>query len=342
LKGTTLDLEALLKSYGEDAPSGEDLEYDPLFAELEIAAQPSEERQVGDQIIAAEDPNYKEVSEKAVNILERSHDLRAAVFWAAAELRLSGYVGFSKATGYISGCLETYWDTCHPQLDADDEDDPTMRVNAILSLADERQILRGVRSAPLTSSRMFGAFSLRDISLAEGEASPSLDMDQMPELSQIAAAFKDTDQDDLQEISNAASKALSDVKKISAKFDQATPGFGPDLTPLLKILEKASGKLRGALGDEVADLTITVDDSDGVGASPAVVRGGEISSPADVQNSLNKIILYYERYEPSSPLPLLLTRAKKLVSADFLTIVRDMAPNGVDNVNLIGGLEDDD
>ena len=96
-----MDLEALLKSYGEDAPSGEDLEYDPLFAELEIAAQPSEERQVGDQIIAAEDPNYKEVSEKAVNILERSHDLRAAVFWAAAELRLSGYVGFSKATGYI-------------------------------------------------------------------------------------------------------------------------------------------------------------------------------------------------------------------------------------------------
>jgi type VI secretion system protein ImpA len=70
--------------------------------------------------------------------------------------------------------------------------------------------------------------------------------------------------------------------------------------------------------------------------------GGGINSPTDVQNALDRIIGYYERCEPSSPLPLLLLRAKKLVNADFLTIVRNMAPSGIENVNLIGGLEDDD
>jgi type VI secretion system protein ImpA len=37
-----------------------------------------------------------------------------------------------------------------------------------------------------------------------------------------------------------------------------------------------------------------------------------------------------------------MTRAKKLVGADFMTIMKDMAPKGLDNVKLIGGLEEDD
>ncbi|MEX0301411.1 MAG: type VI secretion system protein TssA, partial [Leisingera sp.] len=41
-------------------------------------------------------------------------------------------------------------------------------------------------------------------------------------------------------------------------------------------------------------------------------------------------------------LPILLERCKRLVGADFLTIMNDMAPQGVDNVHLIGGIEDDD
>ena len=57
-------------------------------------------------------------------------------------------------------------------------------------------------------------------------------------------------------------------------------------------------------------------------------------------NALDKIISYYQRHEPSSPVPVLLTRAKRLVSADFLTIMKDMAPQGVDQVRQIGGIDD--
>jgi type VI secretion system protein ImpA len=38
----------------------------------------------------------------------------------------------------------------------------------------------------------------------------------------------------------------------------------------------------------------------------------------------------------------LLERAKKLVGADFMTIVRDMAYDSVDRVNMIGGISDDE
>jgi len=345
-----MDLDALLQSHGDDAPSGDDLEYDPVFTELEIAATHGEERQAGDKILPPEDPDYKEVTAKALEILSRSHDLRAAVFLAEAQLRLKGFAGFAEATSYLARCLDEYWDSCHPQLDADDDNDPTMRVNAILTLVDDARILRGVRRAPLTQSRTFGALSLRDIAVAEGENTPPADMDVVPDQGQVAAAFQDTDEEVLRGISDAVSQALADVTAIAAKFDAETPAQGPDLDPLINALKRASSKMASALGDPVAGDD-GGDDADAARAGGApqpagggggASGGGAINTPTDVQNALDRIIGYYERTEPSSPLPILLLRAKKLVGADFMTIVRDMAPDGVDRVNLIGGLEDDD
>ena len=183
-----MDQELLLQNHGEDAPSGEDLEYDPTFAELEIAAQLGEERQAGDEIIAGVEPDYKEVAKLALNVLERSHDLRAGVFLSQAQLRLKGMPGFAEVTTFIKQMLEDYWGSCHPQLDADDDDDPTMRVNAVFALADNDRILKALRMAPLTKSRTFGMMSLRDIAVADGEITPPSDMDSVPDASSVAAA----------------------------------------------------------------------------------------------------------------------------------------------------------
>ena len=169
-----MDLEALLQSRGDENPSGEDLVYDLAFMTLELAAQPGEERQAGDKIIAAEDPDFKEVTEAALAVLEQSHDLRAGVFLSMSELRLRGFSGFADGTAYLRGCLENYWDTCHPQLDAEDDNDPTQRVNVILSLAAPDTILRGIRITPLTDSRTFGRISLRDIAVAATSVSPTV------------------------------------------------------------------------------------------------------------------------------------------------------------------------
>ena len=338
-----MDIDALLQTFGEDAPSGEDLEYDQSFTELEIAAQPGEERQAGDEILAASEPDYNEVSKLALAVLQRSHDLRAAIYFAEAQLRLKGLPGFAQATSYLSRCLDEHWDNCHPQLDEEDDNDPTMRVNAVLSLTDSTRILRGVRRAPLTSSRTFGKISLRDIAVAEGDITAPVDMSSVPDVAGVAAAFQDTAEDTLREIAEAAATALSDVQSISAKFDSETPGQGPDLDPLIKMLKLASTRLSGALGDpDVAEAGGTeLKKGQSAPDQKISAHGAAVNSPNDVQNALDRIIAYYQRYEPSSPLPLLLLRAKTLVSADFVTIVKNMAPGGLDNVNLIGGIEDD-
>lgn len=335
----------LLFAHGEDSPSGENLEYDPLFSELEIAAQPGEERQMGDVIVEAEEPNYKDVIEKAEAVLEKSHDLRAAVYLALAELKVNGLAGLMRATGFIRFCLTDHWETCHPQLDAEDDNDPTMRVNAVLGLSDPETIIRALRRTPLTKSAAFGGISLRDIEIAEGELTPGPEEETLPDSQTVSAAFQDTPDEVLQEIGAAAAQALQDVEAIDSVFDAQTPGQGPDLDPLIKVLRRINRQFAGLVGGTDSQDEADPDDDEARAAAPSPAKGGAvgaISSRQDVRAALDRIIDYYARHEPSSPLPVLLHRAKRLVGADFMTIIRDMAPSGTESVQLIGGMDSDE
>lgn len=332
-----------LASHGDDAPSGSNLEYDQVFTDLLLAAQPAEERQVGDQIIPQQEPDPAAIIRRASAVLERSHDLRAAVLLGYGELRANGFPGFATATGYIRRCLQEFWATCHPQLDADDDDDPTMRTNAVLGLCDPDTVLRAVRLAPLTRSSSFGRVSLRDLAIAEGEIEPPAGMDGVPDRAALAAAFRDTPADELAAILVGARAALADVEAINAIFDDKLPGRGPDLGPLLKLLRRVVARLASEAGEpetpagdaEAAAMPAPAAPDPGA----ARAASGEITSLREVEQALDRIAAYYARFEPSSPVPILLARAKKLVGADFITIVNELAPGGVDNVKLIGGLE---
>ncbi len=68
---------------------------------------------------------------------------------------------------------------------------------------------------------------------------------------------------------------------------------------------------------------------------------GEINSRDDAIRVLDKVCDYFLRHEPSSPVPLLLRRARRLVSKNFMEIMRDMAPEGLPQVEKIRGEGDD-
>jgi type VI secretion system protein ImpA len=78
-------------------------------------------------------------------------------------------------------------------------------------------------------------------------------------------------------------------------------------------------------------------------AAPAV-RGpgltGSVASNQDVQKALDMIISYYDRSEPSSPVPLLIKRAKRLVGKSFVDIIRDISPDAMSQVQMVSGEED--
>jgi type VI secretion system protein ImpA len=73
------------------------------------------------------------------------------------------------------------------------------------------------------------------------------------------------------------------------------------------------------------------------GAPRPAALSGEIASREDVLRALDKLCAYYARYEPSSPLPILLQRCKRLVPMNFVDIVRELAPDGLGQIELIAG-----
>lgn len=332
-------------SHGDDAPSGENLEYDPEFMAMEVAAQPEEERQAGDEIVEGKDPDYKDLAEKARGVLARSHDIRAAVYLADSELRIGGLPAFAEACRYIRFCLEEHWDTCHPELDEDDDNDPTMRINAVTNLGGRATTIRGLRqAAPLTDSRAFGRVTLKDIEIASGEIEAA-EEDEPMSSNDIDAAFMDTDDEKLQGFLAGAKEALEHVNAIDAVFLEKTPGYGPSLEQLQKTLNSLVKALSKVVATEEAEAEVgdAEDEGGGAVAKPAASGGvpGQISSRADVTAALDRIIDYYARHEPSSPLPIVLKRAKRLVGADFMTIINDLAPLGADNVKVVGGMSEE-
>ncbi len=50
------------------------------------------------------------------------------------------------------------------------------------------------------------------------------------------------------------------------------------------------------------------------------------------------VAYYFRMNEPSSPMPMLLQRAKRLVTMDFMEILRDLTPGGVPQAEVIAGV----
>ncbi|MGF1446245.1 MAG: type VI secretion system protein TssA [Pikeienuella sp.] len=353
----SLELDKLLASFGEDGPAGEDLEYDPAFIDLELAAMPKDEQQIGDQVIAAEEPDYKEVMTHAVTVLERSKDLRAAVFYANAALRIEGLTGLAEAMTYIKRCCEEYWDDCHPRLVDDDGDyDPTMRMNAIAGLAGNETVLRGLRVAPITDSRGFGRMTLRDLLMARGEITQG-DEEEHIDTNAISAAFQDTPRETLVAIDAAITDCRDTLKALDTLLSDHVGEMSPDLTPLARLLYDLKQNFEHFAADLIVDVEefepeeeTEADQDAGIvaegGGNAAPVSGGgravgAIGNRRDVVNALDKIIEYYRRHEPTSPVPHILGRAKRLVSADFMTVLEDLAPDGIDRFRMIAGIEDE-
>ena len=67
---------------------------------------------------------------------------------------------------------------------------------------------------------------------------------------------------------------------------------------------------------------------------------GRITSNQDVLKALDMIIAYYTQSEPSSPVPLLIKRAKRLVGKSFVDIIRDLSPDAMSQVKMVSGDED--
>lgn len=151
-----MDMEVLLQPASDDAPSGDALDYDVGFLQLEIASRGRSEQQMGDSVSAGEKPDWRTVETLALELCSRGKDLRVAALLARARLQNDGFAGLEESLRLLAGYVSRYWDTVHPVPEPNDDD--TIRVNALAALSDPAGLLGEVRRASLVSATISARF----------------------------------------------------------------------------------------------------------------------------------------------------------------------------------------
>lgn len=343
---TNHDLESLISPLGDESPTGENLEYDPDFLALDRAASPKAERAIGDSVKAAEEPDWDKVASQAETLLGRSRDLRIATHLATAWMRTEGMPGWSAGLGLIHALLENFWDEVHPQLDAEDDNDPTARVNAVVPISDTQSVLGYFRTTPFVQSPRLGRFSLRDLQIAHGTLKISAaesDASEPPTLTAIEACCMDCPEEQLVANAAAINEALEHAKAIDAIFSEQIGTAGPDLKALIGDIHELKKFVEPQLAKRLPQEDLTEEgDADGTDTSGApgqtrAAASGRIEGPQDVIRRIDELCEYYARAEPSSPIPLLLRRAQRLVGRSFLDLLNDLAPGGISELQVVSG-----
>ena len=337
---SVLDVEQLLQPVSAESPCGEDLEYDQVFIEMSRDLEGKPEQQMGDEIIEAQGPDWKSVRGKALDLMTRTKDLRVCVALTRAVLGTDGLVGLGDGMALLRGLIDRHWDGFHPKLDPDDWNDPTMRMNILSALCDQDTVLRNIRESTLVESKALGRFSLKDIEIATGQiAAPA--GGESPDMAAIDGAFLDCDLEALQATAGAVSGSLQQVSAIDAALmanEQVGQTRAPDLSALPKVLKAAKQILDEQLARRGVGVAPAAEGQAAPGAPQPIA--GEVNTREDVIRVLDKACDYFSRHEPSSPVPLLLRRAKRLVSKDFMDIMQDIAPDGVKQIQTIAGTEE--
>jgi len=335
----------LLQPISAEQPCGDNLEDTELLSSfdafrlfgqarpLDAPAEPDEKRipkPVGS-------PEWIGIRDKALEALAKSKDLRLLATLGTALLRTDGVPAFSETLSVASQWLSTYWSQTYPLVD----EDAILRRNALNCFADPMGVVDGLRRVPLVSSRQHGTFSLRDVDIATHQLTPGEGDPQVDE-NQVNAAFASLPLAELTRLHDSVLAAVSALQKIDATMRDAA---GTDSTPSFEALSAQLARMGQVLRAQLAAHPASTGGevgADGVatGTGEGASIGGAVRSRQDAIRALDAVADFFKRTEPSSPIPLFLARAKRLVSKDFLEVLADIAPDGVAQARAAGGLKD--
>jgi type VI secretion system protein ImpA len=351
-----IDVEALLQPVSPDKPCGVNLDavFDPDFDQVRqmvagtggdgMVADPSQEG------ATAKEPDWRGVRDRCLKLLARTKDVRVVTYLTLALLKLDGLNGLRDGLKLLREMLQRYWGDVYPELDREDDNDPTQRMNAVASLSpagtrgDAMRFCERLREVALCNSSRLGRFSLRDIAIATGQMQPADPDAPRFDPSAIEAAFADTSIEDLQALAAAADEARQHLSAVDQYLtDQVGNGRSPNLQGFAGALGEVHTQLKRHIdrqtngGEGETGLT----GGGGNGAAPRGQRlSGEITSNQDVLAALEKICRYYEHNEKSSPVPLFLEAAKRMVFKSFLDIHDTLTPDAVAQLRAISAAGD--
>jgi type VI secretion system protein ImpA len=318
----------LQQPLSSDAPCGENLEDSQLLASFDAF------RLFGQSVPLSPAPVWRDLEAKSRAALQRSKDFRLLAHFSAAVLRTEGLPAFLGTLRVAAQWLDQYWTQVYPRV----EDDAILRKNALNSFADRMAIVDGVRRLPVVRHPQLGSFSLRDFEIATGQLSAP-EGEEAPDADRMHAAFAASPAQELTNLQSALQRIETKMREEGGS--EAAPTFDPLVTQLVQLQRIVAQTLANHPG--VTDTATPVEDSAAADSSMQTPRSSAlhaINSRQDAIRALDAVVAWFRQNEPSSPIPLFIERAKRLVAKDFLEVLADIAPDAVAQARSAGGLRD--
>lgn len=320
---------------------------------------------------------WGQIAEDGLGLAKDGRDLRLLVKMVRVGFAEDSFAGLAAGLDMLVSTVQQHWDTVHPELR--DRDTPAAqvqpRMNALKQIEnDDNGLLGDLKCGVVTSPRGVGPLTGEDISmgmvrffdiksrysgataaeLAELEAQHEARVNRVKAGTRAMAAEAPDDAAQLLDDVIAAQEKVSALcAEFSAKAGLDAAG-GLNLPETEEFLARLRKTLEAAMSETAAPgepSPSAVNDSAPAAASPVTkpsaapsAQSGSmpqaINSRRDVENALENIIAFYERTEPSSPIPHLAKRMHRMVSMDFLQLMEEIAPSGMKEFRAVAGVED--
>jgi type VI secretion system protein ImpA len=256
-------------------------------------------------------------------------------------LRTEGLPAFLGTLSVAAHWLNQFWAQVYPLVD----DDAILRKNALNSFADRMAIVDGVRRLPVVRHPVLGTFSLRDFEIATGQLAKP-DGEEVPDEAAMRSILAASAAADLTTLQTSVLAGLDALKAIETRMreqggSESAPTFDPLVTQLVQLQRLLSD---GLAAHPNAPAEAPAGGNGASTTSTAATSSGSlqaINSRHDAIRALDAVSAYFRANEPSSPIPLFIERAKRLVAKDFLEVLADIAPDALSQARSAGGLRDD-
>ena len=323
-------------------PAGKNTEFETKFAELETAAIFVPEQQYGETVIAAKEPDWQQVLRLASELSRETKDLRVMLWLTRALTRMYGLPGLNYGLQSVNTVGQQFWQHLHPQLEVDGEADPQMRYSVFSDFGNVSALVADMRQSVLLPSHI-GAFSIKDLERLIDNGSIEVNGISVTS-TQISQIVQEQAKSDNRALLGLPAQIIAQIRTIQQRCQhELGTEYEPDLQTMTRPLQKILKLIEGpGSSNEVAPDGGSADEGETSVTSSAVVASGPIRSRKDAVRQLELACQYLEQNEPTNPAPLLIRRASKVMEMSFMDIVKNMAPDGLNQAMFITGAEASD
>ncbi|HIX56226.1 MAG TPA: type VI secretion system ImpA family N-terminal domain-containing protein [Candidatus Anaerobiospirillum pullistercoris] len=368
------ELNSELSLISSESPAGVNLEYDPLYLALEDESSAHDGGAIEDDSSSAPlSGDFKALQKHCATLWEQTRDFKVAVFYTIALTVNQGLSGFNHGLSLLNFLSQELWTEAYPQLDPDDDLDPTERLNILSTLSPQNTVNDPINFLAHLGQLKLGTgipYTVRDLLQAKGTIDNKDDIDLALLTAQVQAAGPDV----LNTMNTEVQTALSQLEQLEQSINEHLQDTGyihferlhKILSVWLHFCQEISAAMGIAAGAGADNSTEGVALEQGASAPTPVPTSASqvnatsantgVSTPANRPFSVNDVVItnrkdalaliekcsaYFKLKEPTSPVPFLLKRAIAMADMDFIQLLGEIDSSARERGKEQFGIKDD-